>query len=211
MRDLRGVLLHPAFGLGPEVRQARASGLEPDLSQRLGDILAVGLAPPPALAELPAAGQQSVGVLALVSRRFADLVEDADPFCPVGACVRPAPGAYVFACGHSGHRFHAFILSTVSCIWQTGCGLEQPVFVDSVRYYGKLRGLCVVITVSIHAPARARRVGGVPPKKPNEFQFARPRGRDGAYYITLFHRPATAHFREHPSKRALRILTALMP
>ena len=33
-----------------------------------------------------------------------------------------------------------FILLAVSSIWQTGCKQKQPAFVDSVRYYGKLRG-----------------------------------------------------------------------
>ena len=118
MRDLRGVLIHSAFGFGLEVRQARASGLGPDLPQRLGDILAVGPAPSPALVEFPASRQQAVGVLAFVPRLFADLVEDADPFRPVGACVRLAP------------MYSLMAIRDIVLI---------PPIIYSVRYYGKLR------------------------------------------------------------------------
>ena len=43
--------------------------------------------------------------------------------------------------GNASSRRTEFVLreEAVPCFWQTGCRLEQPVFVDSVRYYGKLR------------------------------------------------------------------------
>ena len=101
VRDLRRVFLRPAFRLRLEVRQARASGLAPDLLQHCGDIVAVGLPPALALTELPVPGQQAVRVLALVARRLAHLVEDAAALGAVRLGIRPALRAYVLVRCHS--------------------------------------------------------------------------------------------------------------
>ena len=52
---------------------------------------------------------------------------------------RPALRADVFARCLSRHVSHASILHIVSSIWQTGSSETSSAFVESVRYYGKLR------------------------------------------------------------------------
>ena len=138
--NLRRVFVHPAYGFGFKVRQARASGFEPDLLQYGGNIFAIGLPTSFAFAELSAARQQAIGVFSFVACCFADFIQDPDPLFSVGRSVHPAFGADVFVCSHSGHCFHSFILATVSSIWQTGCKEKPPAVVDSVRYDGKPRG-----------------------------------------------------------------------
>jgi hypothetical protein len=100
------------FGIAGEVAVRGMDG---------ANIFAIGFPTSFAFAELSAARKQSIGVFAFVARRFADFVKNANPLYSIGICVCSTFGTDVFVCGHSGHCFHSFILSTVSSIWQTGC------------------------------------------------------------------------------------------
>ena len=99
--DFAGVLRNPALHLGLEIGCAGTSGLQPDAFEHRPGFFRVGLSAPLAVAEFPAPGQETVGVLARISRRFDDFLEQAVAFR--GDCRRvcPALGANVFGCGRS--------------------------------------------------------------------------------------------------------------